>query len=59
MRESKSVSLMAIGQNAVFNAIRAVAVAREYLKQRDDAIDLLSQNEFVEVRVQERELFVV
>jgi stage V sporulation protein SpoVS len=49
VRESRSVSLMAIGQNAVFNAIRAVAVAREYLKQRGDEIDLLTQNEFVEV----------
>jgi stage V sporulation protein SpoVS len=47
--------LTSVGPNAVFNAVRSVAVARDYLKQRGDPIDLLYQPEFVEIQLDGRE----
>lgn len=52
-RDDESVSLQAIGQDAVFNAIRAVAVAREYLEK--DQMDLFTKVEFTEVRLDGRD----
>jgi len=48
-RNHESVVLQAIGSVAVFNAIRSVAVAREYLEEREDGIDLFVKAEFTEV----------
>lgn len=44
-----------MGPNAVFNAVRSVGVAREYLKQRNDPIELVYQPEFVEVQLDGRD----
>lgn len=54
-RNEEAVSLQAIGSVAVFNAIRSVAVAREYLEQKDDNIDLFVKVEFKDVRLDGRE----
>jgi len=54
-REVKSTTLQAIGQDAVFQAIRAVAVAREYLiGQPADGMDIYCDIEFTMVQVGKR-----
>mmetsp|Transcript_5065 Transcript_5065/g.5371 ORF Transcript_5065/g.5371 Transcript_5065/m.5371 type:complete len:257 (+) Transcript_5065:74-844(+) len=54
-RNKESVVLISIGPVAVFNAIRSVAVAREYLKGRGDDIDLFVKVQFTEVRLDDKE----
>lgn len=48
-REGHASSVQGIGADAVFNAIRAIAIAREYLKDKADNVDLFVKAEFVEV----------
>jgi stage V sporulation protein S len=55
IREGTGVTLTGVGPNAVFNAVRAVAVARQYLEQRGDATDLVYQPEFIEIQLEGRE----
>jgi stage V sporulation protein S len=55
IRDGSSVNLTGVGPNAVFNAVRSIAVARDYLKQRGDPIDLLFQPEFVEIQLEGRD----
>ena len=54
-RESKSVSIRSIGQDSVWNAIRSIAIAREYLDDKDDGVDLFVKTEFVMVRLDGRD----
>ena len=44
-----------MGPNAVFNAVRSVAVSREYMQQRGDNIELVFQPEFIEVQLEGRD----
>jgi stage V sporulation protein S len=53
MRESGRAEVQAIGAGAVNQAIKAVAIARGYLKQ--DGIDITCLPEFVEVQIDEQE----
>jgi stage V sporulation protein S len=53
MRESGHAEVQAIGAGAVNQAIKAVAIARGYLKQ--DGIDITCLPEFVEVQIDEQE----
>merc|ERR1711865_1120761 len=55
IRADNGVTLTAVGPNAVFNAVRSVGVAREYLKQRNDPIELVYQPELVEVQLDGRD----
>jgi stage V sporulation protein S len=48
-REGHASSLQGIGPDAVFNAIRSIAIAREYLRDKDDKVDLFVKAEFIEV----------
>jgi stage V sporulation protein S len=48
-REGHASSVQGIGADAVFNAIRAIAIAREYLRDKDDKVDLFCKAEFIEV----------
>ena len=52
VREGNSVNVTGVGAQAVFNAIRSVAVARDYLKQRGEPIDLYFQPEFTEIQLE-------
>ncbi|MBN1889591.1 MAG: stage V sporulation protein S [Thermoflexales bacterium] len=53
MRESGRAEVQAIGAGAVNQAIKAVAIARGYLKQ--DGIEITCLPEFVEVQIEEQE----
>jgi stage V sporulation protein S len=55
IREGTGVTLTGVGPNAVFNAVRAVAVARQYLEQRGDNNDLVYQPEFIEIQLEGRD----
>lgn len=48
-REGHASSMQGIGAEAVFNSIRSVAIAREYLSDKEDSVDLFVKAEFVEV----------
>ena len=54
-RDKHSVAIKAIGPDAVFNAIRAVAVAREYLEEKEDGIDLFLKVEYAKVQLDGRD----
>jgi len=54
-RNEEAVVLQSIGKIAVFNAIRSVAVAREYLDGRGDDVDLFVKVEFTEVKLEGRD----
>lgn len=53
-RERKTPVVQAIGAEAVFGAVRAIAIARQYLQDKDDGIDLYFKTEFVKVRFEGR-----
>lgn len=53
-RERKTPTVQAIGAEAVFSAVRAIAIARQYLADKDDGIDLYFKVEFVKVRFEGR-----
>ena len=55
VREGNSVNVTGVGAQAVFNAIRSVAVARDYLKQCGEPIDLYFQPEFTEIQLEGRD----
>lgn len=55
IRDGNGVTLTAVGPNAVFNAVRSVAVSREYMQQRGDNIELVFQPEFIEVQLEGRD----
>ena len=54
-REGHALSVTGIGADAVFNAIRSIAIAREYLRDKADNVDLFVKAEFVEVTLDGRE----
>ena len=54
-RERKSCTVQAIGADAVFNAVKAIAIAREYLKDKDDGVDLYITVGFTKVRFEGRD----
>ena len=54
-REGHASSVTGIGADAVFNAIRSIAIAREYLKDKADNVDLFVKAEFVEVTLDGKE----
>ena len=53
VRESGRAEVQAIGAGAVNQAVKAVAIARVYLKQ--DGIEIMCLPEFTEVRIEEQE----
>ena len=53
MRERGQVDVQAIGAGAVNQAVKAVCIARGYLKE--DEIDIVCVPEFVEVEIDEQE----
>jgi stage V sporulation protein SpoVS len=54
-REGTASSVQGIGPDSVFNCIRAVAIAREYLDDKDDKVDLFITAQFVEVKFEKEE----
>lgn len=54
-REKHAVSLQAIGPDAVFNAIRSVAIAREYLEGKGDDVDIFLKVELTKIRFDGRD----
>lgn len=54
-RERKSCTVQAIGADAVFNAVKAIAIAREYLEDKDDGVDLYITVGFTKVRFEGRD----
>lgn len=55
IRDGTGVTITGVGPNAVFNAVRAVAVANQYLEQREDDFELMYQPEFIEIQLEGRE----
>ena len=53
MRESRHAEVQAIGASAVNQAIKAIAIARNYLSL--DGIDLICFPEFVEIDIEGKE----
>ena len=53
-RERKTPAVQAIGADAVFSAVRAITIARQYLKDKEDGVDLYFKAEFVKVRFESR-----
>jgi stage V sporulation protein S len=49
IREGKAVELVAMGPNSVNQAVKAVAISREYL--RDDFIELACRPEFMHLTI--------
>ncbi|HXB97949.1 MAG TPA: stage V sporulation protein S [bacterium] len=49
IREGRAVELVAMGPNSVNQAIKAVAIAREYL--RDDFVELACRPEFMHLTI--------
>ena len=54
-RERKTPVVQAIGAEAVFNAVRAIAIARQYLQDKDDGIDLYFRLEWTKIRFEGRD----
>ena len=48
------MTIHAIGSKAVFEMLRAVAIAREYLEEDGEGKDLLSFPDFIEVNLPSR-----
>ncbi len=53
VRESGRAEVQAIGAGAVNQAVKAVAIARGYLKQ--DGIEIMCLPEFAEIQIEEQE----
>jgi stage V sporulation protein S len=49
IREGRAVELVAMGPNSVNQSVKAVAIAREYL--RDDFVDLACRPEFMHLSI--------
>jgi stage V sporulation protein S len=54
-RERKTPAVQAIGADAVFNAVRAIAIARQYLRDKEDGIDLYFRLEWTKIRFEGRD----
>ena len=54
-RERKTPVVQAIGAEAVFNAVRAIAIARQYLRDKEDGIDLYFRLEWTKIRFEGRD----
>jgi stage V sporulation protein S len=53
MRDKRSADVQAIGAGAVNQAVKALAIARSYLK--DDGIDFLCTIEFIDIEIDTQE----